>query len=250
MIGAPSQAGWLDFSGKTVLVVGGSSGIGNAVAQGFRAAGAEVHVWGTRDRVEDYPDGGASLQGLTYSRVDVSAEGEIERFVAPFDRLDVLVLSQGTVRYKRMEFEAPTFREVMEVNLVSVLRCAMKFKDMLARAGGSLILLNSVASFRATKGNPAYSASKHGTLGLTKTLAQSWAAEGVRVNGIAPGFIRTGLTSATVDDPERLRRAEQAIPLGRVGDPAEIASIALFLASPMASFIVGHTILADGGMTL
>src|SRR5258707_1837399 len=116
----------LDFSGKQVLVVGGSSGIGNGIAQAFRANGARVHVCGTRVSAADYsPDEGSHLEGLDYAQLDVSDANAIENFEPSFDRLDVLVLAQGAVIYRRGEFEMAGFRKVLEVNLISLMACAI-----------------------------------------------------------------------------------------------------------------------------
>ncbi|MGM0583407.1 MAG: SDR family NAD(P)-dependent oxidoreductase [Pseudomonadota bacterium] len=240
----------LDFTGKTVLVVGGSSGIGNGIAQAFRTQGAEVHVWGTRPQAEDYdPTEGSDLTGLRYAQVDVSQPGAVEAAPAP-ENLDVLVLSQGTVIYKRGEFEMDGFRKVMEVNLNSLMACAMKFHDALAASQGALITVSSVAAFHATMGNPAYNASKTGAYGLTRTLAQAWAPEGIRVNGIAPGLVDTKLTKVTTENEKRRQGAIARIPAGRLGTPRDMAGAALFLASPLAGYVHGVTLPVDGGMIL
>ena len=161
----------LDFSGKQVLVVGGSSGIGNGIAQAFRARGARVQVCGTRASASDYsPEEGSHLDGLEYARLDVGDAKAIENFKPSFDRLDVLVLAQGAVIYRRGEFEMDGFRKVLEVNLMSLMACAGKFHDMLSAAKGSLIIVSSTAAYHSTKGNPAYNASKTGAMGLTRTL--------------------------------------------------------------------------------
>ncbi len=241
----------LDFTGKRVLVVGGSSGIGNAIARNFFACGAQVHVWGTRAQASDYAgQDGSDLTGLHYAQVDMANPASLEAYTLPFDSLDILVLSQGIALYQRAEFQMPGFREVMEINLMSVMACAMRFHDMLAAAKGSLIIISSCAALEATKGNPAYNASKTGAFGLTRTLGQAWAPEGIRVNGIAPGFVATKLTKATTDHPHRLKAATDRIPLGRLGTPDEMAGVALFLASPLSSYVVGQTLLVDGGMLL
>ena len=127
----------LDFSGKQVLVVGGSSGIGNGIAQAFRARGARVHVCGTRASAADYsPEEGSHLEGLDYARLDVGDPKAIENFKPSFDRLDVLVLAQGAVIYRRGEFQMDGFRKVLEVNLMSLMACAGKFHDMLSASKG------------------------------------------------------------------------------------------------------------------
>jgi 3-oxoacyl-[acyl-carrier protein] reductase len=243
--------GELDFTGRTVLVVGGSSGIGNGIAHGFRARGADVHVWGTRENASAYAGiEGSDLSGLNYAQVDVADRAAIDGVDPGFDRLDVLVLCQGTVVYKRGEFEPPGWDHVMAVNLDSLMACAMKFHDMLAAARGSIIIVSSVSGFQANRGNPAYAASKAGAVSLTKTLGQAWAGDGIRVNGLAPGLVDTKLTKVTTEHPDRLRGALSRIPAGRMGQPEDMAGAALFLASPLASYVVGQTLIVDGGLSL
>ena len=241
----------LDFGGKQLLVVGGSSGIGNGIAQAFRSRGARVQVCGTRASAADYSAAeGSQLDGLDYVQLDVSDAQAIERFRPVFDRLDVLVLAQGAVIYQRGEFEMTGFRRVLEVNLLSLMACATKFQPMLRAAKGSLIIVSSTAAYHSTKGNPAYNASKTGAVGLTRTLGQAWAEDGIRVNGIAPGLVDTKMTKVTTSNPKRLEGAIGRIPLKRLGTPADMAGAALFLASPLASYIVGQTLVVDGGLIL
>jgi 3-oxoacyl-[acyl-carrier protein] reductase len=241
----------LDFSDRQVLVIGGSSGIGNGIAQAFLAKGARVHVCGTRAQATDYsPDEGSHLEGLDYFRLDVSNPSAIEDFRPGFERLDVLVLAQGAVIYRRGEFEMAGFRKVLEVNLMSLMACATKFHPMLRAAKGSLIIVSSTAAYHSTKGNPAYNASKTGAVGLTRTLGQAWAEDGIRVNGIAPGLVDTKMTKVTTANPKRLEGAIGRIPLKRLGTPADMAGAALYLASPLASYVVGQTLVVDGGLIL
>lgn len=241
----------LDFSGKTALVVGGSSGIGNGIAQAFRARGATVHVWGTRASAADYhAEEGSDLAGLHYAQVDVGDMDAIENHPPTCDTLDVLVLSQGAVIYKRGEYEREGWDKVIAVNLDSLRACAMKFKTMLGAARGSLIIVSSISAYQATRGNPAYSASKAGAVALVRTLGEVWAGEGIRVNGIAPGLVATKMTKVTTENPERLAGALASIPVARMGTPADMAGVALFLASPLAAYVVGQTIVADGGLIL
>jgi 3-oxoacyl-[acyl-carrier protein] reductase len=241
----------LDFTGRTVLVVGGSSGIGNGIAQAFRAGGAEVHVWGTRQSAADYAaEPGSDLAGLHYVRMDVADFEAVAAYRPPFDRLDVLVLAQGTVQYRRAEFQMAGFQRVLDVNLGSLMACAAKFHDRLAAARGSLLIVSSTAAFHSTRGNPAYNASKSGAVGLTRTLGEAWAPDGIRVNGIAPGLVDTKLTKVTTDHPGRLNAALARIPAGRLGTPQDMAGAALFLASPLAAYIVGQTLVVDGGLIL
>lgn len=241
----------LDFSDKNVLVVGGSSGIGNGIAQAFREAGADVTVWGTRKTAEDYAGvKGSDLSGLDYVQVDVANRDEVDQATAKISALDVLVLCQGIVRYNREEFERPGWDAVMDVNINSVMDVARNLKLPLISSKGSVIIVSSVAGFGATIGTPAYSASKHAAVGLTKTLGAAWAGEGIRVNGLAPGLVETKLTHVTTKNEKRLSGSLRAIPQGRLGTPQDMAGVALFLASPLASYVTGQTIIADGGLTL
>ncbi len=240
-----------DFTGKRVLVVGGSSGIGNGIAHGFHLREAEVHVWGTRAAATDYdPADGSDLSGLGYTCVDVGDPDAINAAPLPFDGLDVLVLCQGTVVYRRGEFAREGWDRVMAVNLDSLMHCANKFRDQLAAAKGSVIMVSSISGYKANIGNPAYAASKAGAISLTKTLGQAWAPLGIRVNGLAPGLVDTKLTKVTTDNPERLAGALARIPDGRMGTPEDMAGTAIFLASPLASYVTGHTIVVDGGLSL
>ena len=241
----------LDYNGKTVCIIGGSSGIGNATAHAFRNQGADVHVTGTRPSEADYDAAeGSDLVGLTYHQLDAADDSAIIALRQKFDRLDILVCSQGMVMYKRAEFEPENFARVVQVNLNSLMTCAGEFHDLLKQARGSLIIISSTAAFHATVGNPGYNASKAGAAGLTRTLGKAWAPDGIRVNGIAPGLIATKMTKVTTDNPQRREATVKSIPVGRIGDPDDMAGLALFLASPLAGYIVGQTIIADGGLLL
>ena len=241
----------LDFTGKTVCIIGGSSGIGNATAQAFRGCGADVHVTGTRDSEAQYDKAdGSDLDGLTYRQLDAADDSAIAALRQKFTRLDILICSQGMVLYKRAEFEPENFAKVVQVNLNSLMTCAGEFYDLLKEAKGSLIIVSSTAAFHATVGNPGYNASKAGAAGLTRTLGKAWAPDGIRVNGIAPGLIATKMTKVTTDNPKRRDATIRSIPLGRIGDPDDMAGLSLFLASPLAGYIAGQTIIADGGLLL
>ena len=139
----------------------------------------------------------------------------------------------------------------MEVNITSVMDVARGLKATLAAdGGGSMIIVSSVAGFGATIGTPAYAASKHAAVGLTKTLGAAWARDGIRVNGLAPGLVETKLTHVTTRNEKRLAGALRGIPQGRMGTPEDMAGVAMFLASPLASYVTGQTIIADGGLSL
>ncbi len=240
-----------DFTGKTVLVVGGSSGIGNGIAQAFRERGGQVHVWGTRAAATDYAGvEGSDLSGLGYTQVDVGDPDEIEAAPAPFETLDVLVLSQGTVVYQRGEFERAGWDRVVAVNLDSLMHCCRKFHAPLTASKGSIVIISSISGLGANRGNPAYAASKAGAISLTRTLGQAWARDGIRVNGVAPGLVDTKLTKVTTEHPRRREAAVAAIPAGRMGLPVDMAGAVVFLASPLASYVNGQTLVVDGGLSL
>jgi 3-oxoacyl-[acyl-carrier protein] reductase len=127
---------------------------------------------------------------------------------------------------------------------------ARAFHAGLAARGGAMIVVSSVAAFKATIGTPAYAASKAGAASLVRTLGAAWARDGVRINGIAPGFVPTKMTAIMTEHPERREGALRAIPLGRMGSPQDMAGVALFLASPLAAYMTGQTLVVDGGLTL
>lgn len=235
-----------DFAGRTALVVGGTGGIGLACATMLRECGAQVAITGTRSAPSDYEDA-AGLDGFEYFQLDVT---QMDQWVYPYEALDFVILCQGSVLYGRKEFETEGFRRVVEVNLTSLMACADKLAPALEQQRGKLVIISSVGGIRAARGNPAYAASKAGAIHLTRTLGDAWASRGIRVNGVAPGLVATRMTAVTTENPQRLASRLRGIPLGRLGQPEEIASVALFLVSDLASYIVGETIVVDGGRTL
>ncbi len=237
-----------DFAGKTVLVTGGSTGIGNAAARMFLTAGARVIVTGTRATAADYAGSDGNLAGLEYHRLDQGDRDAVAAFDPGVERLDALVIAGAKVAYRRQEFEIETFADVLATNLTGPMQVATKFRPRLA-GQGSITFIGSVASFRGTIGQPAYSASKGGLLTLTKTLAQAFARDAIRVNLVAPGLVRSKMTAVTWENPERLAATERQVPLARIGEPDDVAGAILFLASPLASYITGTSLVIDGGLS-
>ena len=238
-----------DFNNQNVVVVGGSTGIGNAMAQAFRAHGASVHVTGTRSSPSEYSDADvADLTGLSYSQLDCSDPNAVRNWSLALPTLKVLICCQGATKEGRAEFEHDTFREIVEINLNASIDCCEKFRAALVAAKGNVILVSSVAAFRTLRHQPAYTASKSAILGLTRALAASYITEGVRVNGIAPGLVATKMSQTLVSNPDYLSAALRTIPIRRPAAPSELAGAALFLASSLASYVVGHTLIVDGGM--
>lgn len=241
----------ISLQGKTALVAGGSSGIGLGIAHKLRDAGATVHITGTRATAADYDE--QALDGLTFHSLDVADSAAVDAFAAGFQALDILVSSVGIVAYGGTEYQIETFRKVMDVNLNGVMHLCTSFRDLLQgndEREGTIVLVGSTSSFIATPGQPAYSASKGALLTLTKSLAQAWARKGIRVNGIAPGFVKTKLTQRSWQDENVYKESSARIPLKRWGEPEEMGNATLFLASPMASYVTGQMLLVDGGITL
>ncbi len=236
---------WPEFAGKRVLVTGGSQGIGHATAQAFRAAGASVMITGTRESAKDYAD---ALDGLEYFRADFASPEAATALAAAIGPLDVLVNNAGTGRPD--EYTASGFRTVIDINLNSVMDMALAFHPALKASGGTIVNMGSLSSFLALREVPAYTASKAGLLGLTRALADKWAPDGIRVNLVAPGFIRTRMTELQRSDAAYEQRLLKSVPMRRWGEPEEVAQAVLYLASPRSAYITGQSIAIDGGLML
>ena len=235
---------------RTVLVVGGVSGIGRAIAEAFAAEGCAVYATArTHDEVEQ---AGRAAEGVAHFHVDVTRQASILDLMDRFHEgnLNVLVNAAGTILRHGEEFEPANFEHVVDVNLHGTMRMCLAAKDMLVASRGCVINIASMLSFFGSGYAPAYSASKGGIAQLTKSLAIAWAPHGVRVNAIAPGWIKTALTAPLVADAERSAAIVARTPIGRWGEPADVAGAALFLASPAAEFITGIILPVDGGYSI
>lgn len=236
---------WPEFTGKRVLVTGGSQGIGLATARAFSANGAEVAITGTRASPSDYAE---DLSGLAYHQADFAKPGIAPALIAATGPLDVLVNNAGTG--SRDEYSPEGFRAVLEVNLASVMDLCLAAHAGLKARAGAIVNMGSLSSFLALRETPAYTASKAGLLGLTRALADKWAPDGIRVNMVAPGFIRTRMTEMQRSDADYEKRLLRAVPQRRWGEPEEVAQCVLFLASPRAPYVTGQSLAIDGGLML
>ena len=233
-----------DFQGHTVLVTGASSGIGLAIARAFLDAGAAVTITGTGPEKSYETDFGA----MRYRRLEVRDGAAVTALAEQIPALDVLVNAAGTARPDgRDEFEPEAFAEALNVNLAGSFRPAQAFRAQLSESRGSVLNIASMSSYFGLPTVPGYTASKGGVVALTRALAVAWAPHGIRVNAIAPGWVRTKLTAPVIANVDRNRAILARTPLGRWAEPDEMAGAALFLASPAAGFITGVTLPVDGG---
>lgn len=237
---------------KRALIIGGSGGIGGAIAEGFAAAGAHLGIIGLRREKVDSalgalqkvsPNIAGCAADMTSSAACTDAIGEV---AGKLGGIDIVVNSQGiTVLKAAADLSENDYRRVIDINLNSVFFCCQASYPHLRGNGGSIINIASLAGHRGWPLAAPYAASKHGVIAFTRTFATEWAAEKIRVNSISPGFYRTELNKAM--KPERVELATQRTPMGRFGSLPELAGAAIYLASDDASYVTGADIAVDGG---
>jgi glucose 1-dehydrogenase len=254
------------LQGQKALITGASSGIGEAIARRFAVAGAAVGVnyhtgaEAARRIVEEIRAGGAEAIPL---EGDVTSEDEVRSmfrtFHDAFGRVDILLANSGIqLDAAAGEMTLAQWRRVIDVNLTGQFLCAREAircfsqqgKSAFSKAVGKIICMSSVHQVIPWKGHVNYAASKGGVLMMVKTLAQEVAEKRIRVNAIAPGAIRTPINRAAWETPEAQKKLLQLIPYGRIGEPADVAEAAVWLASDQSDYVTGTTLVVDGGMTL
>jgi NAD(P)-dependent dehydrogenase (short-subunit alcohol dehydrogenase family) len=244
-----------DLTGKTAVVIGGTSGIGRAIARGLAEAGADVVP--TSRRLEQVTETSRQIRELGRRSLDVvsdvsdrsSLEHLLVKCIEAFGKVDILVNSAGkTKRTPTIDVSEDEWNDILDTNLTGTLRACQVFgRHMLERKYGRIVNIASLSTFVALYEVAAYSASKAAVAMLTKSLAIEWAPHGVNVNAIAPGVFRTALNQKLLDESERGKEFLLRTPMKRFGKVEELAGAAVFLSSAAASFITGEVLVVDGG---
>ena len=234
------------FAGRVALVSGGTSGIGAAIAEALAACGATVTVTGATDAEAETARAEPAFLCREAHALDVRDAAAIAAFMGAMSRLDILVNCAGVIR-RGAEHNPAVFAEVLNINLTGTMRLCAAARPLLAQTQGCIVNTASVLAYFGGGLVPGYSASKGGVAQLTKSLAIAYAADKIRVNAVAPGWVATKLTQALQDDPGRSAAILARTPLGRWGKPVDIAGTVVFLCSPAASFVTGAIMPVDGG---
>ncbi len=239
----------IDFTGKTALITGGASGIGYAIAEAFQEAGADVIVTAKSDNSLEKCNEKTRFGTLRKYKLDVTNDISIENIFAEIDDLHILVNNAGIVK-RGLEYRIEHFADVINTNLMGVMRMSHDALPKLALTHGNIINIASMFSFFGSPMSPGYTASKTGLVGLTKSLANGWSEHHVRVNAIAPGYIKTKLTQPLREEDEQREKITDRIAIKKWGIPEDIAGAAVYLASDRASYTTGTTITVDGGYSI
>jgi|TARA_R110002049_G_scaffold199766_4_gene370184 NAD(P)-dependent dehydrogenase (short-subunit alcohol dehydrogenase family) len=246
-----------DFDGKVALITGAGSGIGRATAFAFGQSGAsvvvsDVNVQGGDETVDLIKQAGGNA---IFVKCDVSDAGAVNALVAQaikvYGRLDYGHNNAGITNIQANEWDEDVWDRALSINLTGVMHCMRaEAGAMLQSGGGAIVNTSSINGLTGNPSQPAYVATKHGVVGLTRHGALKWAKQNIRVNCVCPGVIETAMTEAVASNPQYRAAMENMTPLGRMGQPEEIASAVLWLCSDQASFVTGHPLVIDGGATV
>lgn len=248
-----------DLKDKVAIVTGSTRGIGRAIAEFYARAGAKVVI--SSRKQEACNEVAAELEAAGHEVLAVPChvgrkedlQTLVDRTMAKWGKIDILVCNAATnPTYGPLsELSDEAWDKIMETNVRGTFwLCNMVLPLMAQNGGGSVILLSSIAGLRASTNIGAYGVSKAAEAGLARNLAAEWGPKNIRVNAIAPGLVKTDFARALWEDPVRLERAQNATPLRRIGEPEDIAGVALFLASDASAYVTGHILVADGGETI
>ena len=235
-----------DFKGRTALVTGGVSGIGGAASQAFRAAGAQVIACGLTDAELAAARADPAYAGIDVRALDVTDKAAVDALIGGLPALDFVVNCAGVIR-REAEHDPEVFDQVLDVNVSGGMRVSAAARPLLARSKGAIVFIGSVMSFFGGPRQPAYSASKGAVRNLTMSLAAAYAADGIRVNAVAPGWVVTQLSRGAREDATRNAQIMARVPMNRWAEPVEIADPILFLCSDAARYMTGTVMPVDGG---
>ena len=247
-----------DLSGKVALITGSTRGIGRSIAEEMARCGAKVVI--SSRKADACETVAAELKAEGFEAISVPChvgrKEDLQRLVnttlQTWGRIDVLVCNAATnpVYGPTSELTDDAWDKIMDTNVKGTFWLTnMVLPQMATRGEGAVIMLSSIAGLRGNTVIGTYGVSKAAEAALARNLAAEWGPKGIRVNAIAPGLVRTDFAKALLDDPERVRRAAEKTPLRRIGEPVDIAGLAVFLAAPASAYITGQVIVADGGET-
>ncbi len=241
------------FNGARVLVTGGTSGIGQAIATAYAGAGAEVIITGTRADISEYE---GDFAGLGYRRFEITDKASSAKLAGSIPALDILINNAGLAlpSLGLDEWDPENFERSVAINLTGLYRLTAALKPRLAASGfpggASIIGIASMSSLFGIEIVPGYGAAKTGLVGLTRSMAAAWGREKIRVNAVAVGLVASRATAAAIGTPGFTDPTIARTPLGRIGQPEDVAGPVLFLTSPEAAFITGQVLPVDGGFSI